>query len=252
MLIIERQQRLLEMLREQKAADLDRLAAALNVSGSTVRRDLDAMEKQGLVERTHGGAIYRGEHRHPESFGERINEQVEAKKAIGRYAASLVQPNMTLLLDGGSTIFYAAQQITARPLQVVTPSLPIATLFANDEQIELVVIGGAHYPRTGMMVGPLATAALANLHADLLLMSLAGVYDHEAYNLNIQQTEVEQVMMRQAARTVLLMDSGKFGRKSLSRVCGLDDVELIVTDAGVSEKWPRLLGERIVIAGPQG
>jgi DeoR family fructose operon transcriptional repressor len=248
MLMIERQHRLLEMLREQKAADLDSLAGALGVSGSTVRRDLDAMEKQGLVERTHGGAVYRGEHRHPVAFAERIIEQVDAKKAIGRYAASLVLPHMTLLLDGGSTVYFAAQQITARPLQVVTASLQIANLFANEEQVELLVIGGTHYPRTGVLVGPIATAALANLHADLLLFSLAGVFDDEGFNLNIEQAEVERVMIQQAARSVLLMDSSKFGRKSLARVCSTEDVEQIVTDGGVSEKWQRRFGERLVVA----
>src|SRR5687767_2737147 len=102
MLIVERQHRVLEILREQKAADLETLAQSLNVSGSTVRRDLDALEKQGLVERTHGGAVYRGQRQHPVAFSERIAQQVDAKKAIGKAAAALVQPHMTLLLDGGS------------------------------------------------------------------------------------------------------------------------------------------------------
>ncbi len=248
MLIVERQHRLLEILREQKTADLDTLAGALAVSGSTVRRDLDAMEKQGLIERTHGGAVYRGEHRHPIAFSERINEHVDAKKAIGRFAASLVQPHMTLLLDGGSSVYFAAQQIAARPLQVVTPSLLIANLFANDEQVELLVIGGAHYPRTGMMVGPIATAALTNLHADLLFFSLAGIFDDEGFNLNLEQAELERLMIRQAARAVLLMDSSKFGRKSLAHVCRTDEVEMVVTDAEISEKWTRRLGDRLVVA----
>ncbi len=248
MLIVERQHRLLETLREQKTATLEALGELLGVSSSTVRRDLDALEQQGLVERTHGGAVYRGQHKHPIAFSERMNQQVEAKKAIGKIAASLVEAHMTLLLDGGSTVYLAAEQITARPLQVVTNSLTIANLFANDDQVDLIVIGGAHYPRTGVLVGPLATGSLADLHADMLLFSLAGVFDDEAYNLNIEQAEVERVMIRQAARSILLMDSTKFGRKSLARVCGVDDVEQIITDNGISEKWTSRLGDRLVVA----
>ena len=250
MLILERQQRLLDILRERNAADLDALAEALGVSGSTTRRDLEALEKQGLVERTHGGAVYRGPRRHPVALDERMSERVEAKKIIGRYAASLVEPNMTLLLDGGSTVYYTAGQITARPLQVVTNSLAIANLFADDERVELLMSGGALYPRTGVLVGPIATAALADLHADLLLFSLAGVYGDAAFNLNIEQADVEKVMIRQAARSILLMDAAKFGRKSLARVCAVEDAELIVTDPAISETWRTRLGERLVVADP--
>ena len=250
MLIIERHNRLLEILRDQKTADLDSLAATLSVSASTVRRDLDALEQQGLVERTHGGAVFRGQRKHPVAFAERLNQQVDAKKLIGKYAATLVQPNMTLLLDGGSTVYYTAQQITARPLQVVTNALNIANLFADDEQVELLVPGGALYPRTGVLVGPIATAALSDLHADLLLFSVAGIFDDDAYNLNIDQAEMERVMLRQAARSVMLMDSTKFGRKSLARVCSVEDIELIVSDPGLSERWLTRLGERLVVAQP--
>jgi DeoR/GlpR family transcriptional regulator of sugar metabolism len=247
-LILERQERLLAILREKTSTTLEVLAEALGVSASTVRRDLEALEEQGLVERTHGGAIYRGPHHHSIVFTERMHEQEQQKKLIGRYAASLVQPQMTLLLDGGSTVYYAAQQIEARPLQIVTASLSIANLFADDEAVEIVVVGGSLYPRTGVMVGPLATGSLAELHADLLLFSLAGIYEGHGYNQNLAMAEVEQVMIRQAARAGLLMDSSKFGRKSLARVCSIDDVEQIVTDPGVSDRWRRECGERLVIA----
>lgn len=248
MLIVERQQQLLDILRQHKAAGLEGLAQTLDVSPSTVRRDLEALEKQGLVERTHGGAVYRGHHRPSPAFDERLGENIEAKQAIGRYAAGLVTPGMTILLDGGSTVYYAAGLIQARPLQVVTNSLTMANLFANDEQVELALVGGTLYPRTGVCVGPIATTALAGLHADILLFSLAGIYDDETFNLNLEQAEVERLMLHQAARSILLMDSSKFGRKSLARVCSVQDVDLIVTDNQISQKWRSRLGESLVVA----
>jgi len=249
MLIIERQQHLLELLRQRNAADLDWLARQLEVSGSTVRRDLETLEQQGLVERTHGGAVFRGGARRPSIvFNERISQSVEAKMAIGRYAASLVEPNMTLLLDGGTTVYYAAQQIDVRPLQIVTNSLTMANLFADDEQVELILVGGRLYPRTAVCVGPLTQHMFKQLHADLLLFSTAAVYGDEAFNLNLDQAEIEQAMLRQAARSVLLMDSSKFDRKSLARVCSLDQVERIVTDVGIDPTWPDRLGLQMVVA----
>jgi len=248
MLIVERQQRLLDILRERKAGQLETLAESLSVSVSTVRRDLERLEDQGLVERTHGGAVYRGPQKQSIVFAERLNTNVDRKQAIGRAAAALVQPNMTVLLDGGSTVYLAAQRIAARPLQVVTNSLLVAQHFADDEQVELMLIGGNLYPRSGVMVGPIATRCLHDLHADLLLFSLAGIFDDGCYNQNLAMAEIEQVMMRQAARSVLLMDASKFGRKSLAKVCDVEDVEQVITDAGVSERHRRQFGERLVVA----
>lgn len=261
MLIVERQQRVLEILRARRAAELDELARELDVSASTIRRDLESLESRGLVERTHGGAVYRGDTAEPRkaditpgqststALAERMNESVAAKMAIARYAASQVRPQMTVLLDGGSTVIYAAQQITARPIQVVTNSLAVANLFA-DEEVELILIGGTLYPRTGVMVGPIASGCLADLHADLLLFSLAGIHGDEAFNQNLAMAQVEQAMLRQAARSILLMDSTKFGRKSLARVCGLSEVDQIVTDSNIDAAWRERLGERLVVAPP--
>jgi DeoR family fructose operon transcriptional repressor len=248
MLIVERQQRLLEILRERKAAQLEALSESVGVSVSTVRRDLESLEAQGLVERTHGGAVYRGPHKQSIVFADRLGENAERKQAIGRHVAELVQPNMTVLLDGGSTVYLAAQEITARPLQVVTNSLLVAGHFADDEQVELMLIGGNLYPRSGVMVGPIATRCLSDLHADLLLFSLAGIFEGGCYNQNLAMAEIEQVMMQQAARSLLLMDSSKFGRKSLARVCDVEDVEQIITDSGVSERFRRRFGDRLNIA----
>lgn len=262
MLIVERQQRVLQMLQQRKAMELDELARELAVSASTIRRDLDALERKGIVERTHGGAVYKGNdiavvepiNSPPESnqpkvvLTERMQEEVDAKKAIGRYVAAQVQPHMTVILDGGSTVIYAAKQITARPLQVVTNSLAIANLFAEDEQVELLIIGGSLYPRTGVMVGSFATGCLADLYADLTLFSLAGIYDDAAFNLNLAMAQVEQLMIRQAAKSVLLMDSSKFGRQSLVRVCGLNEVDQIVTDEAISDEWRTRMGDRLSVA----
>ncbi|MEM9789153.1 MAG: DeoR/GlpR family DNA-binding transcription regulator [Planctomycetota bacterium] len=252
MLIVERQQRLIDILQQRRSAQLEDLAQALGVSPSTVRRDLDTLVERGLVDRTHGGAILRDTPGPPEprqpTLIARMTDRLAEKQAIGRAAASLVQPHMTVLLDGGSTVIYAARQITARPLQVVTNSLMIATDFAEDEQVELILVGGTLYPRTGVTVGAIATGTLADLHADLMFFSLAGVYGDAGFNLNLEMAQVEQAMMRQAAECVMLMDSSKFGRKSLVRVCGVEQIDRIITDDGVDAEFREALGDRLVTA----
>jgi len=255
MLIVERQLKAIEILQQRKTVQLEELSRELGVSVSTIRRDVEQFEQQGMVERTHGGVIYRGPEPqesarigHSGSHGERMSEFVDQKKAIGKQAATLVKPQMTVLMDGGSTVVYAAMQITARPIQVVTNSLVIANLFADDEQIELLMIGGNLYPRTGVTIGPIANGCLADLHADLLLFSVAGFLDGAAYNVNMTMAEVEQSMMRQASTCALLMDSNKFGRKSLVRVCGAEELDHIITDSDIDQSWRDQLGDRLTVA----
>ncbi|MBI1337235.1 MAG: DeoR family transcriptional regulator [Phycisphaera sp.] len=252
MLIVERQDRVLSIVRQRKAVQLDDLARELEVSSSTIRRDLEVLEERGLVSRTHGGAVYSGaadDSVNNATLAQRMAEHVEQKQAIAHLAASMVKPYETVLFDGGSTVIYAARLITARPIQVVTNSVSIAGIFSDDEKVELVHVGGALYPRAGVTVGPIATGCLAELHADVLFFSLAGIYEDAGYNINLAMAQVEQVMMRQATRSVMLMDSSKFGRKSLTRVCGLDEVDQIVTDEGVPEVYRERLGQRLLVVG---
>ncbi len=252
MLIVERQNRLLDILKQKHAAELADLCEALSVSMSTVRRDLEALEDKGAIKRTHGGAIYLGQTEAKpaptNALTSRMLENVDAKQAIGRYAASLVQPHMTLLMDAGSTVIYAAKAIDARPIQVVTNSLSIASHYAEDDQVELTLIGGNLYPRTGALVGTLARQCLRELHADLCFFSLAGIDQQAAYNINLEMARVEQMMMQQADRTLMLMDATKFGRKSLVRVCNHDEVDQIVTDQSIEDDWRSALGDRLAVA----
>ncbi len=249
MLIVERQQRVIDILKQRKTAELEEMARELDVSASTIRRDLEQLELRGIIERTRAGAIYRQSPLGDSNLdvAGRMNEHVEQKQAIAATAAQLVRPHMTVLMDGGSTVIYAARQVTARPIQVVTNSLLIASHFAEDEQVELLLLGGNLYPRSGVTIGAITTGCLADLHADLLLFSLAGVYDNEAFNINLPMAQVEQIMMQQAARSVLLMDSSKFGRKSLVRVCGLDEVDQLISDNAIDQAWRDRLGDRLVI-----
>src|SRR3954468_109176 len=149
MLIAERQSRLQELLAQRGIADLDSLAEQLRVSSSTIRRDVEQLESKGLVSRTHGGVIWVGDRNssstRPYAFDQRRGYQVDAKRRIARAARSLVRPGETILIDGGTTTFYFAEELLGLPLQLVTNSLPIANLFINDEHVELILVGGLMY-----------------------------------------------------------------------------------------------------------
>jgi DeoR/GlpR family transcriptional regulator of sugar metabolism len=247
MIIAERQSRLRELLAERGMSDLESLAAELKVSLSTVRRDVDALVEQGLVNRTHGGVIWIGDrgapNTRPYAFDQRMEFAVDAKRQIARAARELVQPGETILLDGGTTTFYLAEQLLGQPLQIVTNSLPIANLFLNDEHAELVLTGGLMYPRYGVLLGPTAESVLATIHTKTMFFSVAGIHEGSLYNQNLLLVQAEQRMMKQAQRTILLADSEKFGQQALSRLCALGDIDTVVVDSKISRAHQKLVRE---------
>jgi DeoR/GlpR family transcriptional regulator of sugar metabolism len=257
MLIPQRQSRLADLLAKRGMADLDSLASALGVSLSTVRRDVDALESQGLVTRTHGGAIWVGDRnspsRAPYAFDARVDVRADVKRRLARAAQQLVHDGETILIDGGTTTYHFARELLGRDLQIVTNSLPTAQLFANDERVELLLTGGLLYPRYGVLLGPMTERALADVHARTLFLSVAAVEDGQLYNQNLLLVEAEQRMMRQVQQVVLLLDSSKFGPRALAKLCGLDAIHVVVTDAGIDgahRKQVEHAGCSLIVAQP--
>lgn len=250
MLIAERHNLLQELIAQRGISDLDSLAAELKVSQSTVRRDIELFEQRGLVKRTHGGVIWTGQPTNggpaaaganpiaslPYAFDQRMGYQVDAKRQVARAARRLVSPNDTILLDGGTTTFYFAQELVGLPLQLVTNSLPIANLFLNDENVELVLTGGLMYPRYGVLLGPMMEQTLESIHTKTLFLSVAGIHGGALYNQNQLLVQAERRMLAQAQRAILLMDSAKLGQQALARVCELSEIDVVVTDAAATDE----------------
>jgi DeoR family fructose operon transcriptional repressor len=240
MLIAERQTRLKELLSRRGISDLDTLSSELQVSQSTVRRDVELLEQEGLVRRTHGGVIWVGEKNNgtarPYAFDQRMGYELDAKRQIARAARGLVQRGDTVLIDGGTTTFYLAQELLGQPMQLVTNSLPIANLFLNDENVELILAGGLMYPRYGVLLGPMAENVLGTIHTRSMFLSVAGIHEGSLYNQNLLLVQTEQRMMQQSQQIILLADSGKFGQQALAKLCQLEEIDVVVSDAGLSEE----------------
>ncbi len=154
MLVEERRQRVLDLVSKQGFVALNDLARAIQVSESTIRRDLDYWEEEGLLRRTHGGAIYVGDGAALPPLEERSSSQLEEKRAVARVATARVSDGDTVLLDGGTTTLEVARLLVGRSVQIVTNSLPIAMLFASARETDVVLLGGYVYPKTGVPWGP--------------------------------------------------------------------------------------------------
>lgn len=226
-----------ELIRSRGFVSIPDLREAIRASESTIRRDLDYLEEQGEAKRTHGGVFCTGPSAGLEVFEDRRVGHWEKKRQIARAAASLIEDRETLLLDGGSTTYELARQLIGRPLQIVTNSLPVANLFATSEKTDLVFLGGAVHHRTGITLGPYANQMMEGITVQKAILSVAGIDERGYYNSNLLLVETERAMMRCADQTIVVADSSKFGRSSLTRLCGLGDIQKIVVDDELAQRW---------------
>lgn len=228
-----RQIRIAEYLQKVEFASLEELVEIVNASQSTVRRDLAVLEAAGGVRRTHGGARLVNPRTDEFTFTIRDTHQLVEKEAIGAACAGLIQPNQTIILDAGTTVYHVAKHLEEVRPQIITNSLPVANLFASVNLMEVVLTGGVIYPRVGVLVGPLAVESFSKMHADVAVMSAGGITLEGITNSHGLLIEIQRAMMRAARRVIFCMDHTKFGRQSIAFLCDLGFVHTIVTDSAV-------------------
>ncbi len=249
MLPEQRRERILQVVEQKGYVTLQELVSEVGVSESTVRRDLEYLEGIRQVRRTRGGAAYVGESL--TAFEDRRMRALPQKQRIARKVAELVAPGEAVLMDGGTTTLEVARQLLSKPLQIVTNSLPIVNLVVNQPQIELIVIGGYLYPKTGVALGPHAEQMLESLHARRLIMSVGGITERGLFNSNALLVATERRMMQAADEVVVVADSSKFGHTALAHLCPLDAVDCLVVDPGIPDEWKQKVeaaGVRLIIA----
>ncbi|HZL88254.1 MAG TPA: DeoR/GlpR family DNA-binding transcription regulator [Pirellulaceae bacterium] len=246
----DRRSKLLELIRQRGFAALPDLAGELQVSESTVRRDLDFLEQSGAAKRTHGGVFYTGPSPKLAHFDTRQSLNWDKKRLIALEASRLIEDNDTVLLDGGSTTYELARLLVGRPLQVVTNSLPVASLFTTSES-DLVLIGGYVHSKTGVSLGPYANRMLESLNVRRAVLSVAGINERGGFNSNLLLVETERAMMNAAEEVIVVADSTKFGHTSLAHSFDLTDIDILVTDHEIAGDWKQRLtdaGVMLVIA----
>jgi DeoR/GlpR family transcriptional regulator of sugar metabolism len=251
----ERQKRVEDHLSKVEFASLDELSELVDASVSTVRRDLDLLEGKGVLRRTHGGAMLANPKSDEFTFSARDTHQLNEKEAIGQACAGLILPNQTVIVDAGTTCFRVARHLEAKSPHIVTNSLPVANAFSSSAKMEVVVTGGLIYPRLGVLVGPLAVASLAEVHADVAIMSCGGITTEVVTNSHGLLIEIQREMMKAARRVILCVDHTKFGRQSISQLCTLDAIDTLITNELPPPEMQAALvtaGVELIHAAPDG
>jgi len=227
----ERHQKILSILESRHRAVGSELRAATGASAATLRRDLDFLEGQDLLVRIHGAVLHPSVAAAEPSLLQKSRSAVEAKRKIASLAAGLIPERSTVFVDSGTTCLEAARLLRVRPsLTLITNSLPV---IAGHEQFcaKLIVIGGERRALSGALVGGLAAAGMAEMKADIALIGASGLDPASGPGTTeLLERDIKAAWIKNARRTILLCDAGKWASASAIGFAGWDDITDFVTD----------------------
>ncbi|MFD0366796.1 DeoR/GlpR family DNA-binding transcription regulator [Streptomyces sp. NPDC127114] len=263
----QRRALILDEVRRRGGVRVNELTRRLNVSDMTVRRDLDALARQGMVAKVHGGAVPVVEtSTHEPGFEAKSELELGAKEEIARAAARMVRPGTAIALSGGTTTYALARHLLDVPdLTVVTNSVRVADVFHEAQPAgsgaeprpgaaTVVLTGGVRTP-SDALVGPVADQAIRSLHFDALFLGVHGISVEAGLSTpNLAEAETNRRLVRSARRVVVVADHTKWGTVGLSSFATLDEVDTLVTDRGVSERVREEMAEHLpglVVAGEE-
>ncbi|WP_132992134.1 DeoR/GlpR family DNA-binding transcription regulator [Gordonia zhaorongruii] len=246
----ERRTRIVDKLTANGYVEAKELACELDVDSSTIRRDLESLERDGQVQRTHGGARSVPGVSADVPYSAKRGVRLSAKKLIARTAAADVADGATVVLDSGSTTYELAVALSSRDdLTIITNDLRIAEYVAGLRRFRLFVTGGELIGSVYTLAGERTVGFLHDYAADWAFLG-ADAVDVTAgiTNTNTLEVPVKRAMIAAARRRVVVVDSSKFGQRALARVAGIDEVDAILTDPELARDAARSFGDRLILA----
>jgi DeoR family transcriptional regulator of aga operon/DeoR family fructose operon transcriptional repressor len=228
----DRRRIIVQRLEADGRVRVDELATHFDVSEVTIRKDLAELESRGVVQRTHGGAVFAQKSVFNPSFLEKVQLQSDAKQRIAECAAGQVEEGDALVLDAGTSTLALANLLKSRfeKLTVITSSIPIA-MALSETQFELILLGGQIRQHSLAIVGPQAVSMLKAYHAEKAFLGATGVTVQGYSTPNAIDAELKQAMMAAVDRAYVLCDASKIGHAALARYSVLESVHLLITDS---------------------
>lgn len=249
----ERYSIIMQMLNERSSIKVSEIAAILNISESTVRRDLQEMEDMHLLMRTHGGAVtVKNRTNFEPSFLDKKDEMMEQKISIAEAASNMIEDGDTIILDSGTTTLEIAKRIKAKNITVLTNSIDIAAELFQKDSIETIVTGGKLRSNTRAMVGHIAESVFRDFRVDKVFIGANGISIEDGVTTpNDVEAQTKRTMVKYANKVIVVADSSKFENVCFSIICSLKDVNTIVTSRDLPEELVNKysnLGIRIITA----
>jgi DeoR/GlpR family transcriptional regulator of sugar metabolism len=227
------EERLREIMRKlglEKRLMINDLTKEFNTTSVTIRKDLDVLQRQGLLKRTHGGAILYRPLYHGLGLTEKEKLNADEKQRIANEAVKLISEGDVIILDSGSTTTQLARNMKKfKNVTVITNAFNIA-LELESTDMEIILTGGSLQKKSSTLFGPLAENMLKNISADKLFLGGDGIdYEIGLTTPDINEANTSRVMKQQAGENILLVDSSKFGRRSLGVICRIEEIDKIIT-----------------------
>jgi len=240
----ERLQEIRKILEKDGRALVSELCKTFSTTTVTIRKDLDVLEKEGFLKRTHGGAILSRPLFHGLPLSEKEKLHLDEKERIANEAVKLIREGDVVILDSGSTVTQLARKMKGKKgIKVITNAVNIAMELANSD-LEVILIGGTLQKDSSTLVGPLAEDVLRKISADKLFHGVDGVdFEIGITTPDITEANTSRVMMQRAGENILLADASKFGRRSLGVISPLKEVDRIITTKKMSKTEIKRLNE---------
>jgi len=249
------------MLDSTKVTSVEQFSNALSVSPATIRRDLNELHSEGRLCRVRGGAIAadpNSGYRDP-YFGlsgqlnqeDTLSVNIKEKSAIGKKAASMIEDNDSIIIDGGSTTVFMSQHIQAENLMVLTTSIPIMNSLLGRPKIRILIAGGEVFQEQALVLDPYSHGIVNKFSATKLFIGAQAITSRGLMQSDPLLVQNEQQLISRADKIILLADSSKFNAKASLSVCGLDVIDTVVTDSNLSKEARKILVDNdieIVIA----
>ncbi|MBD3005457.1 DeoR/GlpR transcriptional regulator [Streptomyces sp. 5-10] len=248
---------LTEFVNDRGQATVAELAEAFSVSADTVRRDLDWLAAQGAIARTYGGAVTLADLASADTvFSARASLNGDAKKAIGQAAADCVADGETVLLNGGTTTLAVARALGARQdLTIVTNNIRVPGEIPASAVRDLYLIGGACRLASNVTIGPIAFPHTAGMSVDVAIIGVGGLSAQAGLSTsNLPEAQMMAEMLHAAHRTIVVVDSSKFGRNAFAHIAGLDAISHLVCDKAPQGDLADALaaaGVRVIVTGAE-
>ena len=241
MLPLERQEKILGILKQKKAATVDELCRILYSSGATIRRDLAALESNRLIRRTHGGAVFLGGGLGEFPLNLREGENMAFKNIIAEKTLPKISDGMTVFMDSSSTLGALANKMNGyKNLRVVTNGIKICNILSEKDGIEVYCTGGKLRENAKSLTGSQAIRSVEGYNADLALFSCRGVTPEAGFtDTNESEAELKRAYMKHSSGSILLCDSSKLGKKYFCKIGDLSEVLEIISDAPLPESYTK-------------
>lgn len=245
MTISERHKFILDRLNEAGIVHVADLSKELDVTVVTIRKDLKLLEDKGLLYRSHGSATLSSPYVNDKPVNEKKLVRVEEKIRIAQAAVGLVEENEAIIIGSGTTVVSFAQMLPKnQKLTVLTAAMNVTLALIDAADVEIVQLGGVVRKSSSSVVGNYAEEMMRNFACSKLFLSVDGIsLDFGLTTSHMMEAHLNAQMIQSVQKTIVLVDSSKFGKKGFGKICNLEDIDMIITDSGIPEHYKEKIEE---------